>query len=98
MTREKYFMDEFKRLPWSEVRRSLEAIGWITKKDDTKAKVFAKGMQRLSILRMDRDKWKVEFFWGRHLDDSMGINDTDSAKILALEFGMLKGVRRGQIG
>ena len=94
MARHEYFMERYKKIPWTEVRKLLEYVGWSTKRDDGQAKIFVKGVQKLSILRMNRNKWKVEFFWGKRISDNMGINDEEEAKILASEFGVLKGMGR----
>jgi len=92
MARDEYFMDKAKKTPWPEVRRVLEAFGWSSKRDDRQAKIFVKGVQRLAILRMGKNKWKVKFFWRNKVSDNMGINDEEKAKILAAEFGVLNGM------
>lgn len=82
-----------KEMSWKEFTKNLNALGWHLDVDKTNFKKFRRGNQVIALVKVEKNKWKTEYFLSGRLIDSAGINDEEWAKIIALEFGVLRVFR-----
>lgn len=92
MAKESYHVEKFKGYSWDYVIKSMEGIGWNVERNDGKLKVLTKKDLKMSVVRVDKNKWKFEIFKKNKIVDGLGINNDPSTKILVCEFGVLWGV------
>lgn len=59
-------------------------------KDEKDRKIFSRGNEKLVAFRFLKDKWKAEYFVGKRLSDSTGLDEEGWAKVLMMEMGVLK--------
>lgn len=83
--------DERREPTWEDVSAINQRLGWFTQQMSADRVVFERGRQRIEAKRLPSiGKWKVEYFSGTVMDDTTGLEDERSAKIDAIEMGVLK--------
>ena len=87
------FASHVREMSWKEFTKSLSALGWQLETNKTNLKKFRRGSQIIALVKVGKKKWKTEYFLANRLVDSAGINDEEWAKIIALEFGILRTFR-----
>lgn len=78
------------KMNWSNLGKGFRGFGWEFE-ERPKIKKFKRGFQQISVVKVSKDKWKVEYFIDGRLEDSMGVMDEEYAKVLAAELCVLRG-------
>lgn len=81
-----------RRVPsWEEIAKSVEIYGWFTQLLGENKIILERGRQRIEVKRIPKQKrWKVEYYSGRIMDDTSGVESEGDAKIDAIEMAVLK--------
>jgi len=81
-----------RRVPsWDEIAKNTEIYGWFTQLITKNKIILERGRQRIEIKQVpSTQKWKVEYYSGRIMDDTSGIEAERDAKIDAIEMAVLK--------
>lgn len=82
--------DMEKEPSWQAIAKSIEVFGWFTERLNKKILVLERGNQRIVARKISGDNWKVEYFEGRRLDDTAGINKGIFAKYEVFEMALAK--------
>jgi hypothetical protein len=82
----------YRRTPsWKEIAQSMERFGWYTEQITKDKFVLEKGRERVVAKRFPHtNKWEVEAFNGRLLEDTTGAETESFAKRLAAEMAFLR--------
>lgn len=76
---------------WEEVGVAVQQLGWFTQLISKNKMVFERGRQRIEVKRVPSiNLWKVEYYSGRIMDDTSGVEKERDAKIDAIEMAVLK--------
>lgn len=76
---------------WKEIGVAMQQFGWFTQLISGRKIIFERGRQRIEIKRLPSlKKWKVEYFSGKIMDDTTGLEDEYLAKRDAVEMGIGK--------
>lgn len=83
-------MEKVKKAPWPRLTRSMRATGWVLEVNKPNVKRYAIGNRQIVLVKVAKDKWKVDYYRNSRLVDSAGISDEEFSKIMAIEFGIIK--------
>jgi hypothetical protein len=79
-----------KEITWDKVEQMLAVIGWTLVEKKKNHFDFAKGIEHIISFRTVGGKWKSDYFVGRKLRDSTGVNDAHFAKLITMELALSK--------
>lgn len=79
------------KMSWKKLSKALESYGWFTERFEKNLIIFEKGRQRIVVRRhSSTNKWKIEYYSGRVMDDAVGFQDEYFTKATVAEMSILK--------
>lgn len=75
---------------WKDIGDFLTRNGWYTEKIQEDKVIFERGRQKIVAKKVLGDKWKVEYYSGKIMDDMAGITNRKFAKKEVVEMGITK--------
>lgn len=57
---------------------------------DNRIIVFERGKQKIVVRRMEGNNWEVDYYSGKVMDDTSGIDDSRFAKMETIKMGLFK--------
>lgn len=84
---------KFGKIPWSQLTEFLGKIGWYLEMNKPDFKKYVMGPKSISLVRVGKNAWKIEYFFNKRLVDSAGVTDEEFAKVIATEMAALRGLQ-----
>lgn len=79
-----------RRYTWEKVEQVLTIMGWKLSEREKDRIIFRRGNQMIISFKTIGGKWKTEYFVGKKLLDSTGVNDAEFTQLLTMELGFSK--------
>lgn len=75
---------------WKNVAEGMKDLGWFPEEVSDRRIVIERGRQRVVARKISGQKWKVEYYSGKIMDDMVGITSSRFAKIEFMEMAITK--------
>lgn len=76
---------------WGKIGIAVKQFGWFPQLISKNKIIFERGRQRIEVKKIPPiNKWKVEYYSGKIMDDTSGIESERDAKVDAMEMAVLK--------